>query len=126
MLHPLTVESPMQFMLIIQEAPEDIAARDDAERAGAYWAGWQAYSQALREAGVTVGGNALQPAETATTLRMRGGERVIQDGPFADSKEVLGGYYIIEVDDLDAALGWAARCPGAAHGAIEVRPVLSM
>jgi len=70
-----------------------------------------------------VGGSALQPARVATTIRHRDGKRQVQDGPYADAKEQLGGYYLIDVPDLDAALSWAERCPGAAHGTVEVRPV---
>lgn len=71
-------------------------------------------------------GQALQPSSTATSLRIRGGKRQVQDGPFADSKEQLGGFFIIDVPDLDAALEWAARCPSASTGGVEVRPVLLM
>ncbi len=87
---------------------------------------WGAYTQALIAAGVMRGGNALQPALTATTVRVRGGQREVHDGPYAEAKESLGGYYIIEVDDLDQALAWAARNPAASSGAVEVRPVLTM
>ena len=84
---------------------------------------WGAYTRALQEAGVMVGGAVLHPAGTATTVRLRGGRRDVQDGPYADTKEELGGYYLVEVADLDAALEWAARNPAAAAGAVEVRPV---
>ena len=72
---------------------------------------WQAYAEALRHAGVMAGGKGLEPPATATTVRFRGGERTVQDGPYADTKEQLGGFFIIDVPDLDAALDWAARCP---------------
>ena len=85
---------------------------------------WSAYTKAMMDAGVMRGGNALKPGATATTVRLRGGRRDVQDGPYADSKEELGGYYIIDVPDLDAALQWAARNPAAALGAVEVRPVM--
>ncbi len=84
---------------------------------------WIAYTQALREAGVMVGGNRLAPHSAATTVKLRDGRRHVQDGPYADTKEQLGGYYLIDVPDLDAALDWAAKCPGALDGTIEVRPV---
>jgi hypothetical protein len=84
---------------------------------------WMAYTQALREAGVLVGGNRLAPHTAATTVTVRDGKRMVQDGPYADTKEQLGGYYMIDVPDLDAALDWAAKCPGALNGTIEVRPV---
>jgi len=91
-------------------------------------AAYGAYTQALKEAGVYVGSNRLRPAATATTISAPGGNAKTQvlDGPFADSKEQLGGYYLIEVPDLDAALAWAGRCPGAHHGTIEVRAIWAM
>ena len=87
---------------------------------------WGAYTKALIDAGVMRGGNALQPIHTATTVRLRDGKRQVQDGPFAESKEQLGGYFIIEVPTLDVALEWAAKNPAAARGAVEVRPILTM
>jgi hypothetical protein len=89
-------------------------------------AAFQAYSEALTNAGVLKGSNRLQPTSAATTVRTRDGKPQVLDGPYADSKEQLGGYYLIEVPDLDAALSWAARCPGAAYGAVEVRPIWPM
>ena len=86
---------------------------------------WSAYTKAMMDAGVMRGGNALQPGLTATTVRLRDGRRDLHDGPYADSKEELGGYYIVEVPDLDVALQWAARSPAAAYGAVEVRPIMS-
>ena len=83
-----------------------------------------AYTKALQAAGVMVGGAGLQPTATATTLRMRNGKRHVQDGPYADTKEQLGGYYIVNVPDLDAALEWASRIPAVAGSVIEVRPNL--
>ena len=87
---------------------------------------WSAYTKAMIDAGVMRGGNALKPGYTGTTVRLRDGRREVHDGPYADSKDELGGYYIIDVPDLDAALQWAARNPAASHGAVEVRPVLSV
>lgn len=114
----------MQYMLLIFESPEDLARRNDPAKQEAYWGAYLAYGKALREAGVLAGGAGLQPPTTATTVRLRDGKRQVQDGPFADSKEQLGGYYTIEVPDLDKALEWAARCPAAPSGVVEVRPVL--
>jgi hypothetical protein len=71
------------------------------------------------------GGNALVPTFSATTVRVRDGRRDVQDGPYADTKEQLGGYYVIDVPDLDAALEWAAKNPAASTGAVEVRPILT-
>ena len=87
---------------------------------------WGAYTKALIDAGVMRGGNALQPIHTATTVRLRDGKRQVQDGPFAESKEQLGGYFIIEVPNLDVALEWAAQNPAATRGAVEVRPIFAM
>ncbi len=112
----------MNYTLLIYERPADFADRTDPEQQQALWASWAPYTQALREAGVFVGGAGLRPPETATTLKLRGGQRLVQDGPYADTKEQLGGYFIIEVPDLDTALDWAARCPVAPGGVIEVRP----
>jgi hypothetical protein len=73
---------------------------------------------------VMVGGEGLQPSATATTVRVRDGERMLTDGPFAETREQLGGYYLLDCPDLDAAIGWAAKIPGASSGAVEVRPVM--
>ena len=86
-------------------------------------AAYEAYTQALTKAGVLVGVNRLQPSSTATTVRVAKGKSQVLDGPYADSKEQLGGYYVIDVPDLDAAISWAARCPAASHGIVEVRPL---
>src|ERR1043166_5863776 len=114
----------MQYAILIYENDADFAARTDDERQVRYWAGWRAYSQALADAGVMRGGAPLQGAHTGTTVRINGRGRQGQDGPYADTKEQLGGFYLIEVTDLNAALDWAARCPAAASGVVEVRPVL--
>jgi hypothetical protein len=116
----------MQYMILFLEPAAEVAKRTQPEHAAQYWGGWNAYIGAMREAGVIVSGNALLPAETATTVRLHAGKRAVQDGPFADTKEQLGGYFILEVKDLDAALDWAARAPCAEAGAVEVRPVLVM
>ena len=84
-------------------------------------AAYQAYTEALRKAGVLVGSNGLQPSSTAATVRLSNGKSQVLDGPYAESKEQLGGFFIIDVADLDAALSWAARCPAAGHGVVEVR-----
>jgi hypothetical protein len=89
-------------------------------------AAYQAYGEALKTAGVYKGSNRLAPASTATTVRIEDGKTQVLDGPYVETKEQLGGYYLIDVPDLDAAISWAARCPGAGHGTIEVRPIWSM
>jgi hypothetical protein len=109
----------MQFALLIYESPAAFAARNSDEN-DAYLGAWRAYHKALVEAGIFVGGNPLQ---TGTTVRLKDGKRRVQDGPFADTKEQLGGFTILELPSLDEALDWAARCPAAAIGAVEVRPV---
>ena len=89
-------------------------------------AAYMAYTEALKKASVFKGTNRLQPSSVATTVRIVGGKSQVLDGPYAESKEQLGGYYIVEVADLDAALSWAARCPASSHGVVEVRPLWSM
>jgi len=84
---------------------------------------YKAYTEALRKADVLRGSNRLKPSNSATTVRVTDGKSQVLDGPYTDSKEQLGGYYLIDVPDLDAAISWAARCPGASHGSVEVRPV---
>jgi hypothetical protein len=114
----------MHYVLFYSEKPEEMGKRHDPTQAEAYWGGWNAYMGAMAGAGVMVSGNGLQPPETGTTLRIEGGTRHVQDGPYADTKEMLGGYVVIDVPDLDAALEWAARAPCASAGSVEVRPVL--
>lgn len=116
----------MQYAILIYENESDFAARTDEKRQGEYWGAWAAYAQALTAAGVMAGGAGLQPPHSGTTLRLRGGERHVQDGPYADTKEQLGGHFVLNVPDLDTALEWAARSPAASTGAVEVRPVLPM
>jgi hypothetical protein len=93
------------------------------EAQGQAMGAYMGYTQALREAGALVGSNRLQPIATATTVKVQDGNTQVLDGPYADTKEQLGGYYLIQAADLDAAIAWAARCPGSGHGTIEVRPV---
>jgi hypothetical protein len=86
-------------------------------------AAYMAYTEALKKAGAYVGANRLRDTPTATTVRVANGKSQVLNGPYTDTKEQLGGYFLIEAPDLDAALAWAARCPGASHGVIEVRPI---
>jgi len=116
----------MKYTILVYENTADFTARTDDSRRDAYWGAYRAYTKALADAGVMVGGAGLQPPPLATTVRLRDGKRQVQDGPFADTKEQLGGYYVIEVPGLDQALDWAARCPSASSGSVEVRPNLSM
>jgi hypothetical protein len=85
-----------------------------------------AYAEALQKAGVIRGGDRLQPTSTATTVKVSDGKTQVLNGPYVETKEQLAGYFMIDVPDLDAALSWAARCPGAAHGTVEVRPIWTM
>ena len=112
----------MQFALLIYESPEAFATRSNQDL-DPYTGAWRAYYKALVEAGVYVGGDPLELAETGTTVRLNGGKRRVQDGPYADTKEQLGGFIILEVPSLDVALDWAVRCPTASAGAVEVRPL---
>ncbi len=116
----------MQFMLILNETSDDFAHRADPAKAGEYWGGWNAFIEAMSQAGVIVKGDGLQGPHAATTVRVRNGKRLVEDGPFADSKEQLGGYFVSEVPDLDAALDWAAKAPSALSASVEVRPILLM
>src|SRR5258708_11203715 len=114
----------MNYTLRIYEDPEGFALRSDPEKQQAYWAGWPLYAKALRDAGVMVGGAGLQLPGVGTTVKLREGKRLVQDGPYADTKEQLGGYFIIDVADLDTALDRAARCPDAPDNVIAERPNL--
>lgn len=114
----------MQYMLMFYETASEVAKRDSSTEAGAYWGAWNAYIGALNQAGVVVKGDGLMPPSAATTVRLVNGERQVQDGPVAASKEQLGGYFVIDVPDLDAALSWAARSPNLVSGSTEVRPVM--
>lgn len=108
----------MQYMLLIYE-DENNPPPDDAEMAK-----WFEVTEAMKAAGVHVAGDALHPTSSATTVRVQGGDTVATDGPFAETREQLGGYYVVDVDDLDAAIEWASRMPNAHKGSIEVRPVM--
>ncbi|MEN3375371.1 MAG: hypothetical protein V7604_726 [Hyphomicrobiales bacterium] len=115
----------MQYLLMIygNEAGMLAASKEMVtQMSGAYFA----YTEAMKKAGVWVGGERLRPTSDATTVRVKDGKTQVLDGPYAETKEQLGGYYMIDVPDLDAALSWAARCPGAAAGTMEVRPVWPM
>ena len=110
----------MQFAMLIYETPEAFASRKN-DGNDSYTGAWRAYHKALVESGVFVGGDPLEVPETGTIVRIKDGKRGVQDGPYADTKEQLGGFTILELPSLDAALEWAARCPAASYGAVEVR-----
>ncbi|MGH9758642.1 MAG: YciI family protein [Candidatus Acidiferrales bacterium] len=112
----------MQFALLIYHSPEEFEMRKN-DYSDPHLSAWRGYHKALVEAGVYVSGDALEIPETASTVRVREGKRRVQDGPFADTKEQLAGFIILELPSHDAALDWAARCPGASRGSVEVRPL---
>ncbi|HET7352830.1 MAG TPA: YciI family protein [Gaiellaceae bacterium] len=114
----------MQYMLLIYSPPGDWESIP-AEQRQAISEAYFHFTEELRGSGKMVAGDALQPISTATSVRVRDGETLTTDGPFAETKEVLGGYYLIDVDTLDEALEWAAKIPGSAYGTIEVRPVVT-
>ena len=115
----------MQYMLLLfgdeTKGPEPGTPEFAAEMKE-----WYAYNDALIAAGAMVGGEALQDSSTATVVNVVDGETVTTDGPFAETKEVLGGYYIIDVPDLDAAIHWAERNPAQPNGRVEIRPVMEL
>jgi hypothetical protein len=115
----------MQYLLMVyvNEAGWPKMSKSEQEQG---IAAYGAYTEALNKAGVLKGSNRLQPTSTATTVRLANGKPQVLDGPYVDSKEQIGGYYLIDVPDLDAAISWASRCPGASHGVLEVRPTWSM
>ena len=113
----------MKYMILIYGEEGGWASMAPAEQAEAMEK-YFAYSDALAKAGKAVSGHELAPTTTAKTVKVRDGAPFVTDGPFADIKEQLGGYYLIEADDEADAVAWAAKCPGAHHGTVEVRPVL--
>ena len=115
----------MKYLLMFYMSPAEFAARTDPQKRDAFWGSFMPYVKAVRDAGIFAGGAGLEPPESATTVRVRDGKRLVQDGPYADTKEQLGGYLLIDVPDLDAALEWAARYPAGADGLVEVRPALT-
>lgn len=115
----------MQYLLMLyvnENGWNSLTPQQQQQGAAAY----TAYTEALQKAGALKGSNRLQPSSAATTVRSADGKAQVLDGPYADSKEQLGGYYLIEAPDLDAAIAWANRCPTVGHGVVEVRPVWAM
>jgi hypothetical protein len=115
----------MRYLLNIyaSEAQEDAMS---PEATGQLMQAYGAYTEALVKAGVLQGGERLRPSPDAASVRVRGGKTEVLNGPYAETREQLGGYYLIDVPDLDAALAWAARCPTSSYGTIEVRPIWEM
>ena len=112
----------MQYMLMLYVNEAGWPKLTQAEQEQGI-AAYGAYTEALTKAGILTGVNRLQPSSAATTVRVANNKSQVLDGPYAESKEQLGGYYIIDVADLDAAISWAARCPAASHGVVELRPL---
>jgi hypothetical protein len=115
----------VQYLLLLYASEAGWSRLTPAEQEQGV-AAYRAFTEALNKAGVFRGSNRLQPISAASTVRLSNGKAQVLDGPYAESKEQLGGYYLIDVPDLDGALSWAARCPGASHGVVEVRPVWTM
>jgi len=113
----------MQYLLLIYENEKRWASMSEADR-GKESAEYMSLTEDLKKNGKFVAGDALQPTTSATTVRVRDGKRLTTDGPFAETKEQLGGYYLVNAKDLDEALALAARIPSARAGSIEVRPVM--
>ena len=112
----------MQYLLLIYDEGDVASRMSEAER-GAMMRDYGSFTEELKAAGKMLAGDALQPVATATSVRIRDGRTVMTDGPFAETKEHLGGYYLIEADDLDEATAWAGKIPTAKWGTIEVRPI---
>ena len=113
----------MRYMLLLYSAP-DAGPAEGTPEAAAEMQEWFDYTKAMTEAGVLLSGDALHKIDAATTVSLDGDRTVTTDGPFAETKEVLGGYYAIEVDDLDAASSWAVKAPIARYGSVEIRPIM--
>jgi hypothetical protein len=115
----------MRYLLMIHGSETADQGRSQTDREGRM-AAYAAYTAAMKNAGVYVGGERLQPANSATLVRTNAGKTKVLNGPYAETREQLGGYYVIDAADLDAALSWAARCPGADGGTVEVRGIWDM
>jgi hypothetical protein len=112
----------MQYLLMVY-GNEQAMLSAPKEATGQILAAYGAYVEAMKKAGVLAGSNRLKPTNAASSVRVANGKTQVLDGPYAETREQLGGYFLIDVPDLDAAISWAARCPGAAHGTMEVRPI---
>lgn len=115
----------MQYMLLIYQSEAEFGKLTEAEK-GAVYQAYGPFTESINKSGHFRSGSGLQPTSTATTVRMRSGKRLVTDGPFAETKEQLAGYYLIEAKDLDEAIAIAARVPSAKFGSVEVRPVIEM
>jgi len=115
----------MQYLLLIYNNERNWTELPEAD-VGALMGDYQSFTQSIAKSGHYKGGNALQPTNTATTVRVRNGKRTATDGPFAETREQLGGYFLIEAPDLDAAITVAAKIPGARKGTVEIRPIIEI
>ncbi len=113
----------MRYMLLIYSDESRWSEISEADQQASMQE-WFGYTEELKTAGVSELGDALQPTATATIVKDNGGQPLVTDGPFAETKEQLGGYYLLDVPDLDEAIKWAHKCPGARHGTIELRPIM--
>jgi hypothetical protein len=112
----------MRYLLLIYADESKYAQMSEAELQADLQTWWE-FDSAIKGAGASSAGEALQPTSTATTVRDEGGKPLVTDGPFAETKEQLGGYYLLDVENLDQAIEWAHKCPGAKYGSIELRPI---
>ena len=112
----------MRYMLLIYGDESGWSNLSEADQQ-AEMAKWFSYTEEMRSAGVSDQGDALQPTATATSVRTKNGEPIVTDGPFAETKEQLGGYYLLDVANLDEAIKWASKCPAAPYGTVELRPI---
>ncbi len=113
----------MRYLLLIYANEQQEAQLNPAEQE-AYMGEYYTFTNAVRDAGVMLAGEALHPTTSATTVRVRNGQTASTDGPFAETKEQLGGYYVLDCENLDEAIKWAAKIPGAREGSIEIRPIM--
>jgi len=116
------MENTMKYMLLIHGNESVMNTSTPVDSAGMS-PEYAAYNEALIKAGIMLGGERLRPTTMATTVRINGDKTEVLDGPYAETREQFGGYYMIDVPDMDAAISWAVRCPAARHGSIEVRPI---
>jgi hypothetical protein len=119
----VTERNAVKYALLIYSEPSS-GAPPSPEEAEAAMAPWYEYTNDMQEAGAMLAGEALQDIGTATSVRLRDGEVTTTDGPFAETKEVLTGFYLLDVETLDDAIAWAAKCPAADSGTIELRPLV--
>ncbi len=113
----------MKLLLLANEAPEDFALRENKGEFDSYMGAWYAFSEAMSDAGVTLDSAALQPPSTATVVSVRNGARHVEDGPYPDAKEQLGGFFVIDAPDLETGAEWAGKCPAAERGFVDVRVI---